>query len=612
MVGRAIPSTGIRQIYSMGVSDLVTSIKSAASTQIDLPKYWDALLYRSSVLSDQLTPSHISSILNSFTVFPKYNSNLFFKFLLEKHFPIKPHIGASVSDLTMIMHAIEKLEIFSPIESHQYWHNFISPILTSPDKIKPSLSGTDMYRIARMACRFEDREVQNLLVGQISNSFDKYICTPQLATLMFDLFVPKSTSQDDEEPFFSLDSWESVNYPFLTKLMNKALSFSPEWNSRDIVSFASGFSRIPQTSLTLLGHPNSVAIQNLVNRRIQANLVQLKISQLLSLFEVVDDHGSVIINELIYRVRELKPKNCIKLVRPNLSSNHSEAIFTRLLKHDVSLTSHELLILTKSVARCALSRVGRQVVANQLSNLKSVNLVEWLPLLASLNIKLDTKKLEKLVCRNKTAMMKSIGDENIGSVALSLAKLGIFEYDFFPTVTCPPIELEKFFTAIAITDLAKETSSGFDMSNMISRLDDPSSLVRLLMIKLGCPLKFSTIPDPLKALHNVIFCPISSSVILVHVESFAGWLDSGRPLGESLIRQFSEIEPNEFVAIQLIDPIVDYFVPLLDQEPGQLNAVSAAQDKFVCSQFVTLKSFDVSSTADLVDHTIQELASLEI
>ena len=157
-------STSVRQVYAMQAGEIVTAFKSASTHQLDNSKFWDALFYRSSIISDQFTTCHISSILSSLVNYPKFHSKIFVQFLLNRFFPTISSASSSnaisVSDLTMIMHGIEKLSIYSSIECCNFWTEKISPIIASPGKLKPSILPNNIYQVARFACKYNDEGVK--------------------------------------------------------------------------------------------------------------------------------------------------------------------------------------------------------------------------------------------------------------------------------------------------------------------------------------------------------------------------------------------------------------------------------------------------------------------
>ncbi len=629
-------SPSVRQVYSMGAPELVSAIRSAAASKLDQPKYWDALLYRSSILSDQFTISHISSILSAFTNFPKYKSDIFMKFILEKNFPSTK--GFSVSDITMIMHAVDKLGIFSHNEASNFWHQKISPVILSPDKIKPTISGTDLYRIARFACRYEDSQVQKLLVEILmKDSIEKKINDSHLATSMLNLFVPRSgesgleNEQDEIEPFFATESWDNVDYTFLTQLLNKSIGFSAQWNSKDIICFASAISRIPQPQLSLLGHPNAVALKNLLTRRVTNNLVQFKVSQLVTIFELVCRMGmrgevcDILVEELVYRVREITPKNCVKILQniQTISNKNLNYFLIRLLKYDANSTLNgaEILGLGRAVLRLENpsepSVVARQVMKNLLANLKQTNdILEFLTIYSNLNSQFDERKLTKILARNRDYLLENIYESHVGVIAKSLSQLGHFDTELFCEKIWKfsnPIDKRELLDAIAIEFLAGDKadfrkiveSNTVEIISWISSVPSPSPNVYLMMLSLNLPQKFAEIPDQLKSLENVLICPISSKLILIHIESFADWLARDRPSGQSCtVCCYSEISPQDFVALEILNPINDYFV----DNNLTLNRPAEIHSRFVSSRFVRVSPATLGT--DLIEHTIQELGKL--
>jgi hypothetical protein len=298
-----------------------------------------------------------------------------------------------------------------------------------------------------------------------------------------------------------------------------------------------------------------------------------------------------------------------------------DSLFLRLLKYDTNstLTTAEILELGRNIVRLGSSSpVSRQVMKSLLSNMKRIDLVGFLPMLSDLNTKFDEKKIGKIFAKNRTNLMEYLDEIKLPSVAISLSRLWIFDTEIFCekiwSISTPGRDLLE---AIAIEYLSGENSQFIQLVNsnksqILSWLDslgesNISTTVRLMMISLEMPMNFtSPIPDQFQSMDSVIVSPISPTLVLIHIESFAEWLARGRPIGQSLIHSFKDISRKDFVAIEILDAENDFYV---DEKIATMNRPAAIRHRFVSSNFVRIAP--ANSGTDLVQHTIQELAKLD-
>lgn len=291
--------TSIKSIYTMGPLALRIACRKAGVEKNTSSKLWDALWYRASVLSPNLSVSDVSIIVDTMRVFPKFKSPLLAAYLI-KNLNFKKD---SIMDYTMLLRNIYVLKLDPELEN-KIIHN-----LSRKDWDK-NISFNDIEKIISLK---KSEILRPILTEIILEKLKRNkINDPKIAVNIFQWFY--------EEPFFQNDT-----------LLNTCVSLSSKFSTQDIVVFAS--CKIPSTV-------------SVISRQILRLALEFKPDHITSLICISDPklfpiNITALVAEFEYKIRYFHPVNCVKIWQ-HLTLYYGVApvnsILARLLKYDTNTT----------------------------------------------------------------------------------------------------------------------------------------------------------------------------------------------------------------------------------------------------------------------------------
>ena len=341
----------VKSVYSMSASEVRAEIRKASKSRVSSAKHWDALMYRTSVISRELSLSDISVILDSISAFPKYQSKLFVKCLLDR-IDKKLLAHSSPTDLSMVLRNVVEMQIFTELELVDFFSKLSPSILAKLDSSCARL--VDLERVASVVCRFRGSEeirakISKTVLSKVTLGKESVKVLTNLLNCLVPGFARWGEAdmhiyEDEQEPFFQATP-TPLHVPAVGKLLNACIEKSNLFSHTDILVFASAVARIPLHSLAELGHPTIVPIAALISRLISKERFQFKpseITQLICLSHTVRFPIDVapLLSEFIYKIRDFRPANCVRIWKHEGSRCEKlvEAVTARLLKYDANTT----------------------------------------------------------------------------------------------------------------------------------------------------------------------------------------------------------------------------------------------------------------------------------
>jgi hypothetical protein len=321
----------VKRVYSMSAEELRRAFRQASRERVSSPKYWDALMYRSSVLRSTFSLNDVSWITDALAVSPKYSSQLFLQHLVT---PL-PTNGETVMDSAMILRSVRKLsrdeQLVGKVETQV--QSIIAKNITNSIAIK------DLAIIARTLSTSShiDPTLGQRMISIISNTKpETVLCETNVLSILKFLISAKSTSETfsyEEEPFFTQSSQQSPQTELIKAWLSRSIVLVNQFNPKDTLDFTLCVEKLVE-SMPSLGHPSSGPICSLISRAVVRNAKQFKIEQLVNLVQSrVEFDKTVVKNEIRYRVRELNYKNTLKLFLLNCDDLR-ETLLARLHRFD--------------------------------------------------------------------------------------------------------------------------------------------------------------------------------------------------------------------------------------------------------------------------------------
>ena len=342
----------VKRVYSMTAEELKRAFRKASRDKLSNPKYWDALMYRTSVLRSSFSLNDVSWILESLAGYPRYSSTLFLKYLVD---PL-PTKGQTVMDATMILRSVRKLSRGQLAVDLDQQVQFIIA-----EKISNSISIRDVGVIARVLSSSSnilpplDQRLRSILV----NTKVERISSPSTVLSILKYMVMTRVSADvqdcDDEPFFATsdDNSSSSNTETLKEWFSKGISLSPKFNAKDVLDFAICVERLAaEDRLVVLGHPSAGPLCGVISRLVRQNVKLMKIDGLVRVMSLeIDIDRSVVEKELQYRSRELNYSNSLKLALECGETGIAESVLARLHRFDCvqAMSPADLIQLGNSV-----------------------------------------------------------------------------------------------------------------------------------------------------------------------------------------------------------------------------------------------------------------------
>ena len=348
----------IKSVYSMSADELKRAFRRASRERVSSPKYWDALMYRSSVLRSTFSLNEISWITDSLTVCPKFSSQIFLNHLVD---PL-PTKGRTVMDAAMILRSVRRLspgdeELILKLESE------IQSIIF--EKLTNTISFRDLTIIARLLCgsRRIDSNLSQRIRSIISNKKPETVsCQSSVLTILKFLISSSPSSEShvvdtgDEEPFF--DSTDPLDesgpqIELLKSWFSQSIVLSQKFNAKDSLDFALCVHELIKSNmLTVLGHPSPGPICSVISRGVARNVKLFKIDQLVQLLLVgIEIEKKPIENEVQYRIRQLNYRNTLKLL-VSYSGDLRDPLLARLHRFDCiqSMTVPDLVLIGTQIS----------------------------------------------------------------------------------------------------------------------------------------------------------------------------------------------------------------------------------------------------------------------
>ena len=327
----------VKSVYSMGTAELRKAFKLASRDRTASAKYWDALMYRSSVLRSDLSMNEVSAILDSLVEYPKFSSPLFVKYLVD---PL-PTKGSSVMDAACILRSVRRLALDEKLISET--DSRIQQIIA--EKLSNKISVPDVDILARVLS--QSPELNSMLSQRMRSiianlGIEKLKSASTILSVLKFLVLEKKSSStvsfSEEEPFFETVSDQSRDIELLKNVFAQTVSLASKFNAKDVIDFSFCLAElVKQDKLGPLGHPSAGPILGILARAVRRNLKSFKPNQLALLMTVdVDLDRTLLMEECKYRVREFKPENCVKILNSpfGISRDLKDALIARLHKFD--------------------------------------------------------------------------------------------------------------------------------------------------------------------------------------------------------------------------------------------------------------------------------------
>lgn len=339
----------VKSVYCMSPVELRNAFRKASDGKESSAKYWDALMYRGSVVKSELSMNDVSIILDSLYRYKRFSSAPFARYLLDP-IPIK---GRSANDAAMILRTIKQL-----VPDDQNLEKELIRVIS--DKVSNIIRVEDLGEVSRILSRCSPQNVTSSIKSRIESLITNQdlhkVRDPKtvLSFLNFMIVDPskENFSCDDEEPFFTTNSnmASSISTELVSRVLSRVITLSPIFNAKDVVDFALCIETLVLGGyMHSLGHPTLGPIFGLISRQTERNLRLFKPDALVTLLNIsLDIDKSKLENESKYRIREFNCKNCVKLLsRKNLN----QFIFARLHKFDAcsSLTPKDLVKIGETV-----------------------------------------------------------------------------------------------------------------------------------------------------------------------------------------------------------------------------------------------------------------------
>ena len=345
----------VKSVYTMTAAELRRAFRKASQDRASSSKYWDALLYRTSVVKSDLSLGDASAILDSLSRFPRYSSPLFLKYLLD---PV-PSKGRSALDAAMVLRKSQEMNVRTPDLEAQ-----LSSIIV--EKVTNSMRTDDLAKVARALarCNVVTVSMKQRIESLIANIDVDKVREPRtmLSFLNFLIVKPttdKNTVHEDNEPFFSTTNQQDCTYEIsrelTSKVFAKALSMNSSFNSKDVVDFAICVEKIVKDGyMHDLGHPIPGPIYKVISRQVDRQVKMLKPDELVKLITLdVDIDRSKLESECQYRIRDMKCKNCVELVTcGKFDPKKIPSLLARLHKFDActSLSVQDVIQIGRVIA----------------------------------------------------------------------------------------------------------------------------------------------------------------------------------------------------------------------------------------------------------------------
>lgn len=347
----------VKSVYSMGTAELRRAFRKASRDRIAKSKYWDALMYRSSVLRSEFSMSDVSAILDSLVRYPKFSSPMFVEYMID---PV-PTKGASVMDAALILRSIRHLITDERLLSQT--DKRLQDVMS--EKLSNKISVPDVDKLARVLARSSELNsilsqrmrsiISNIGIEKLKN------CSTVLSVLKFLVFEKKYQLLQipEDEPFFDSVSETSRDTELLKNVFAQTLTVASKFNAKDVIDFSLCLAElVKRNQLVELGHPSTGPILSLLNRAIRRNQKSFKPDELVLLITIdLDLDRNLLSGECRYRVREFKPSSCVRILekRDDLQSDLRDALIARLHKFDAckELTVENLISIASRLDRDA-------------------------------------------------------------------------------------------------------------------------------------------------------------------------------------------------------------------------------------------------------------------
>ena len=362
-------SVDVKSVYSMSPPQLRSAFKKASADRLSVPKYWDALMYRGSVVRSELSSADISAILNSFSDFQKFSSKPFLRYLVSD---LSDKQGLSLLDATLILRNLRKLEVLEEKELLDFFEKLKPKIF---EKINNSIPPKHLVLVTRVLTLFPtDSElvsrIRALSINTVDKMDDPFAVLTFLSYFVKAHFAVSGPVSVADEPFYSelpRDA-DTANVELLKKLLSAAIRLSPKFNARDVVEFSKNFDAISPSLLVSLGHPSAGPIASVISCLARREIKDFKPDELLTLLSVnFGIEKSPLFDEAVYRIRDFRCSNAVALLHSASMAidtrgalNLAEAATARLNKYDAvsTLNPSDLIVFCESVLK--LKKIGKE------------------------------------------------------------------------------------------------------------------------------------------------------------------------------------------------------------------------------------------------------------
>lgn len=388
----------MKSIYSMSAKEVTNAFRKASIEKQTSSKLWDALMYRTSIVRSELSVNDVSLIMNAFATFPKYISVPFLRYLLE---PLGAVSQMSLSDLSMILRNVDKLKVFTELESKEIFFKSIKNLVIA--KLSNTTPTRDLVNLVSVLRRFspvEKDSVQRIDSVVTNLDFDKIHDSKTIITFLHFFLTSLQISEsdcdneieDEIEPFESSDSKITPvrNISLISRLFSRSIALASRFNHRDTLGFSKCLDSMDAHLLQSLGHPSVTPIANILNRLITRDLTHFKPAELVELMNLsfLSDK-SRIANECIYRMRDFRCSNAVKvfLNGPLGDQSLTEAVLARLSKYDAisTLNPQDLVSLCEKL-----------ILQDSKTDLVKSTLLQLIPIFKKVNAESDFSHLASL------------------------------------------------------------------------------------------------------------------------------------------------------------------------------------------------------------------------
>ena len=542
----------------------------------DVDHVWEAVMYRTNLLRSQLTTQDLAHLMAGFAKSRRV-SGQYVDLLTSELIPKVSSLG--IDSASMCLHACTRLNMQSSKIKHLA-DSLSSSLLT---KIADNSRDSDLSIILLSLTKLEASHIEAFktkVVSSMSRRLEKIACGQTLSTLVF-CFCPQPNAlrsatslEDDDEPFEDsvACTGKLTNVDFLKTLLVQASKRLSDFNQADLALLLTGLGnlRMAQDDKEII--PPHLTRQ--ISQRLTSDVASFAVYDLVSLFSALspflfpDVTNQPIVNELIYRVRDLSVKQALAILRNVTSFKEAMtaasaekltvAVFHRLMLPGTRMTAEEVALLA---AYGKHSLIGREAMLFALVSLQkngpSDRLAELLEVYAEAGVR-DSHWLH--ICSHANLEISSSIAESLAKLGLPdcADKLGVFEK--FP-------KTPSLVYAGAIFELLGRKPKSLDFQNLAIDFDcrENPDIFRLVQAAKG---NFS---DILNFKQDRIMSPFESHVfdcvsswtgvtlyrkdhrLAVHLPSLADWMGDRLTSPSSASVQATSISQDSFVLLECLD-----------------------------------------------------------